>query len=130
MGKFVFGVPFRGSIILLFVISAIFLTGALGLGIFISIVTKNQLLASQIAVLSSFLPTFLLSGFVYEIFNMPHAVRAITYLVPARYFIVCLRGIFMKGVGIETLWPDVLLLIIFSCIAVFFAARRFKKKII
>ena len=87
MGRFVFDVPLRGNIFLLFILSSLFLTGALALGIYISTVAKNQLMASQMALLVSFLPTFLLSGFTYEIFNMPKFVQAITYFIPARYFI-------------------------------------------
>ena len=130
MGRFVFFVPFRGNLILLFALSAIFLTGALSLGIFISIVAKNQLLASQVAILTSFLPTFLLSGFTYEIFNMPKFVQVITYLVPARYFIVCLRGIYLKGVGLRALWPNAVCLIAFALITVTLATKKFKKKIL
>ncbi len=129
MGRFVFDVPMRGSVILLFGMSAIFLTGALALGIYISVAAKNQLMASQMAMLTSFLPTFLLSGFTYEIFNMPKFVQAITYLIPARYFIIILRGIYLKKVGMETLWPQALCLLIFSVVSVALAVRKFKKKI-
>ena len=129
MGRFVFGVPMRGSIVLLFVLSSLFLAGALGLGIFISIVAKSQLMASQLAILTSFIPTLLLSGFTYEIFNMPKAVQAITYFIPARYFIVILRGIYLKAVGLRVLWPEVLCLCIFTFITVSLAVKRFKKKI-
>ena len=129
MGRFLFAVPLRGNIILLFVMSAIFLTGALSIGIFISVAAKNQLLASQMAILTSFLPAFLLSGFTYEIFNMPKFVQAITFLIPARYFIIILRGIYLKNVGLETLWRPSLLLSIFSVLAVSLAVRKFKKKI-
>lgn len=130
MGRFVFQVPLRGSLVLLFILSSLFLTGALCMGIYISIIAKNQLMASQLAILTSFLPTFLLSGFTYEIFNMPKFVRAITYLIPARYFITILRGIFLKDVGIFVLWREALCLILFTCAAVFVAVRKFKKKII
>jgi ABC-2 type transport system permease protein len=129
MGRFVFGVPLRGSVILLFCLSSLFLTGALMLGIFISVSAKNQFLASQLALLTSFLPTFLLSGFTYEIFNMPKFVQAITYFVPARYFIVILRGIYLKKVGIETLWPQALCLLAFAIITTSITIRKFKKKI-
>lgn len=129
MGILLFGVPLRGSPVLLFITSGIFLTGALMLGIYISIAAKSQLLASQMAILTSFLPTFMLSGFTYEIFNMPKWVQYITYLVPARYFIVILRGIYLKGVGIEALWPNIIALLIFSFIAVRLAIMKFKKKV-
>ncbi|MBN1526212.1 MAG: ABC transporter permease [Candidatus Omnitrophica bacterium] len=130
MGKFVFQVPLRGSILFLFVTSSLFLTGALGLGIYISTVAKSQLMASQMAILASFLPTFLLSGFTYEIFNMPKAVQAFTYLIPARYFITILRGIYLKGVGITDLWFETICLVVFTFLAAGAAIKKFKKKIL
>jgi ABC-2 type transport system permease protein len=130
MGRFVFGVPINGSILLLFIWSAVFLTGALCLGIFISVAAKNQLFASQMAILTSFLPTFLLSGFTYEIFNMPKFVQGMTYFIPARYFIIILRGIYLKKVGLETLWPHALALAAFALVSMTIAVRKFKKKII
>jgi ABC-2 type transport system permease protein len=129
VGNMLFGVPLRGSIVLLFICSGIFLTGALMLGIYISVVAKNQLMASQMAILTSFLPTFMLSGFTYEIFNMPQWVQAITYLVPARYFIVILRGIYLKGVGFETLWLNIIPLVVFAFVAARAAIFKFKKKV-
>lgn len=130
MGKFVFDVPLRGSLPLLFIASSLFLTGSLGLGIYISTVAKNQLMASQMALLISFLPTLLLSGFTYEIFNMPKVVQAFTYLIPARYFIVILRGIYLKNVGLRDLWFEMLCLAIFMCLAGGAAIKKFKKKIL
>jgi len=130
LGRFVFLVPLRGSLIQLFIMSALFLTGALSLGIFISTVAKSQLMASQMAILTSFLPTFLLSGFTYEIFNMPQAVQAITFLIPARYFIKILRGIYLKDVGMVELWPEAICLIIFSILMSRLAIHKFKKKIL
>ena len=129
LGVFVFSVPLRGSIALLFVLSSVFLTGALALGIYISVAAKSQLMASQLAILTSFLPTFLLSGFTYEIFNMPPFVRAITYLIPARYFIVILRGIYLKAVGLDMLWWDSTCLLLFAVLAVLVTIKKFKKKI-
>lgn len=129
MGKFVFSVPLRGSIFLLFILSSVFLTGALALGIYISTVSKNQLMASQMALLVSFLPTLLLSGFTYEIFNMPKVVQAFTYLIPARYFITILRGIYLKGIGISDLWFETLCLFLFVYLATGAAIKKFKKKI-
>lgn len=130
MGKFVFTVPLRGNIFLLFTLSAVFLTGALALGIYISTVARNQLMASQMALLASFLPTLLLSGFTYEIFNMPKIVQAFTYFIPARYFITILRGIYLKGIGIADLWFETLCLLLFTYIATGAAIKKFKKKII
>ena len=97
IGVWVFGVPFRGSVLTLFAISSAFLMPALGLGLFISAATKNQFVASQIALLSAFLPTFLLSGFIYEIGSMPWPIQGLTYLVPARYLIPALQSVFLAG---------------------------------
>lgn len=126
--QFIYHVPFRGNILLLFVLSGLFLTGALGQGMFISIAAKNQLLASQMAVLSTFLPAFLLSGFAYAISNMPRAIQLITYIIPARYFITILRAIYLKGVGLKVLWIDVLFLLVFTVVMIALAGRKFKKK--
>lgn len=129
MGEFVFHVPLRGSIGLLFLLSSIFITGALTLGMFISIATKQQLISSQISILATFIPAFLLSGFVYSIENMPLFIQAITYIVPARYFISILKGIYLKGIGIKYFILDAVLLSIFALIVMFAAARKFKKKV-
>lgn len=129
MALFVFRVPFRGDVALLFSFSSIFLIGALSLGILISIVMRNQLLASQTAILATFLPAFLLSGFMYAIINMPKAIQVITCIVPARYFINILRGIYLKGVGFSILWKQALFLVIFAVLVTSAAVRLFKKKI-
>jgi ABC-2 type transport system permease protein len=129
MALFVFRVPFRGDVALLFFFSSIFLIGALSLGILISIVMRNQLLASQTAILATFLPAFLLSGFMYAIINMPKAIQVITCIVPARYFINILRGIYLKGVGFSILWKQALFLVIFAVLVTGAAVRLFKKKI-
>ena len=86
-------------------------------------------MASQMALLASFLPTLLLSGFTYEIFNMPKVVQAFTYFIPARYFITILRGIYLKGVGITDLWFETLCLTLFTYLATGAAIKKFKKKI-
>ncbi|MDE2303280.1 MAG: ABC transporter permease [Sphingomonadales bacterium] len=101
-----FGVPFRGSVLALALVSSAFLLPALGLGLFVSTVTRNQFVASQIALLASFLPTFLLSGFLYEISSMPAWIRAITFLVPARYLIPPLQTIFLVGDVWPMFWRD------------------------
>jgi ABC-2 type transport system permease protein len=130
MGQFAFHVPLRGNIVLLFILSGLFLTGALMIGMFISTFAKNQLMASQMAMLATFLPGFLLSGFAYPISNMPKFVQVITYIVPARYFITILRGIYLKGVGLKVFWPDILFLFLFTSVMVILASIMFKKKIV
>ena len=129
MGQFIFIVPLRGNLILLLILSSIFLIGALGQGIYFSIVAKNQRSAMQLAILTTFLPTFLLSGFVYPIYNMPKIIQVITYALPARYFINILKGIYLKAEGLNILWPQALFLLLFALMMVFFAYRRFEKKV-
>ncbi len=129
MAEFVFHVPLRGSLALLFVLSSLFLIGALMLGMFVSIATKQQLVASQISILATFIPAFLLSGFVYSIENMPLFIQMITFIVPARYFISILKGIYLKGIGLPYLLGDVALLSLFAFIAIFAANKKFKKRV-
>ena len=96
-----FGLPMRGSWLLLLAALTLFLVGALGLGLLISSVAETQQVAFQLALLASFLPTLMLSGFIFPIASMPQVLQAITRVVPARYFLTALRGILLKGVGVE-----------------------------
>lgn len=130
MGEFLFRVPLRGNVALLFGMAAVFLAGALSLGMVISIVTKSQLLASQLAMVLTFLPSFLLSGFMYAIGNMPHAIQVITYLIPARYFVALLKGIYLKGIGLEILVVEAVLLAAFGALMVLAANVKFKKVLV
>jgi ABC-2 type transport system permease protein len=130
MGEFVFRVPLRGNLALLFGMAAIFLVGAMSQGILISVATKNQLLANQLAMVTTFVPSLLLSGFVFAIGNMPKALQLITYVIPARYFIALLKGIYLKGVGLEILAAEAALLTVFSAAMVFLANVTFKKKLV
>lgn len=129
IGVFLFDVPFRGSAGLLMVLSLAFIVGALGLGMFISAVARSQLLATQLAMILTFLPAFLLSGFMFAIDVMPPALQAITYLIPARYFLVVTRGLFLKGVGVEVLATEGLLMIAFAALGIFGATRAFRKEL-
>lgn len=129
IGVFLFKVPLRGSLLLLSLTSLLFLIGALGLGLFISAVAKSQLLASQIAMLATFLPAYLLSGFMFSIAVMPAPLKAVTFLVPARYFLVVTRGIFLKGVGLEVLAADALLMAAFAALGLSLAIRAFRKEL-
>lgn len=130
MGEFLFQIPLRGSVALLFGTAAIFLAGALSLGILISIVTRSQLLASQLAMVLTFLPSFLLSGFMYAIDNMPTPIQLITHLIPARYFVALLKGIYLKGIGLEILAVEAGLLTIFGIVMVLLANAKFNKKLV
>jgi ABC-2 type transport system permease protein len=129
LGQFMFHVPLRGNVALLFGVASIFLVGVLTMGMLFSIATKSQLLASQLAMTATFLPSFILSGFIFAIVNMPRPVQWLTYLVPARYFIGILKGIYLKGVGLEILALDTVLLIAFAAAMVLVAHKKFKKKL-
>ena len=127
---YVFEVPMRGSFLLLVATSCLFLFGTLFWGIYLSAVTKTQLAAYQMAMLSSFLPAFMLSGFVYAIESMPPAIQAFSHLVSASYFVTILKGIFLKGVGLEVLWIDTLFLAAYATVVFFLATRKLKQKIV
>jgi ABC-2 type transport system permease protein len=129
LGEFLFRVPLRGSVALLFALAAIFLAGALSLGMLISIVTKNQLVANQLAMVTTFVPSLLLSGFVFAISNMPKPLQLISYVIPARYFVALLKGIYLKGVGLEILAGEAALLTVFGAGMVFLANVTFRKKL-
>ncbi len=129
LGIVVFGVPFRGSVLLLGAMSLLFLLGAFGLGIFISAVAGSQLLAMQIAMVATYLPALLLSGFLFDIAGMPLVLQAFTFLVPARYFVSVTRGILLKGVGAGVLWPQALFMVLFAVVGLTLATRVFRKEI-
>ena len=101
LSYFLFHVPLRGSFLALFLTSSAFLTASLGMGFFISTICRNQFFASQLALLVAFLPSFILSGALFEISAMPSAIRTITHLFPARYYVTCLQTVFMAG----DIWP-------------------------
>ncbi|MFA5057348.1 MAG: ABC transporter permease, partial [Opitutaceae bacterium] len=112
-----------------FAMAALFIVGTLAQGILISVLARGQLLASQIAMVSTFLPAFLLSGFMFAIANMPPVVQAITYIVPARYFVALVKGIYLRGVGLETLWADAVFLVVFATVVLALAMLKFKKRL-
>ncbi len=129
MGEFLFDVPLRGSVALLLALSAVFLVGALSMGMLVSIVARSQLMATQLAMLLTFLPSFLLSGFMYAIGNMPAPIRAATHVVPARYFVSILKGIYLKGVGLPVLAGEAALLSAFGAAVVLLATRKLRKSL-
>jgi len=126
---FIFGVPFRGSVLALYALSASFLMPALGQGLLISAATKNQFLASQLALLSAFLPAFLLSGFLFEINSMPWIIRIVTTIVPARYLIPSLQSVFVAG----DIWPmflrSIAVMLTIGVVLFILAARSTRKRI-
>jgi ABC-2 type transport system permease protein len=129
MGTLLFGVPLRGNGLLLFSLAGLFLLGAICQGFVVSIVTRNQLLSSQISIILSYLPAFILSGFIYPISNMPLVVQLVTYVFPARYIVSILKGIFSKGIGLEILWMEALLLGVYALAMIFWAHKRFQKRV-
>lgn len=129
MSQVVFHVPLRGSVLLLLGMASIFSAGVLCMGLLVSIGAKNQLVASQLGILLTFIPSYLLSGFIFAIPNMPHAIQVVTYFVPARYFITVLKGIYLKGVGLEVLGYEALLLTAFGAATVLLARAKFRKKL-
>jgi ABC-2 type transport system permease protein len=129
VGVVIFGVPLKGSWVLLLFSACVFLYGALAWGLYISAMFRNQLAAYQMGTLTSFLPAFLLSGFIYPLANMPWIIRVISFIIPARYFIDMTKGIFLKGLGLRYLWLDLLLLIVYAVGISFLAVRRLRQKI-
>ncbi len=128
-GMVLFGTPLNGNVVELAVLTLLFLTGALGLGIFISAAVKSQVLATQIAMVATYLPAVLLSGFLFDIASMPPVLRAVTYLIPARYFVTVTRGIFLKGVGLDVLWPQAVFMAAFAVLGLGLATRVFRKEL-
>jgi ABC-2 type transport system permease protein len=129
LGKWVFEVPLRGSIVLLFALSCVYILVALALGLIISTVARTQLLANQMAMITGFLPTFLLSGFTFSIANMPTWLQVITYGIAPRYYVAILKDIFLKGVGFSYLWRETLVLIAMAVAGLWVASRTFKKEL-
>ncbi len=129
VGVFVFRVPFRGSLPLLAVSTCVFLFGALFWGIFVSASVRTQAAAYQMGILSSFLPAFLLSGFIYSIETMPWVIQVITYIIPARYVVTILKGIFLKGVGLSVLWGELGLLTLYALIVFVLTTRKLNQKL-
>lgn len=129
VGIFVYGVPFRGNVLVLALTTVIFLSGAFFWGILVSAVARSQLFAFQMGLVTTFLPSFLLSGFLYAIENMPVPIQVITHVVPARYFVNIVRGIFLKGVGLDVLGGEVLFLVAFSGLVFWAAERKMRQKL-
>lgn len=129
VGMIVYSVPFRGDLFALLSFSSLFLFAALGLGFLISVTTKSQQMAYQMAMLASFLPTFLFSGFLFPISSMPKALQYLTLLIPARYYVTVARDIFLKGSGWNELYMEGLVLSGFAILIIFIASKQFKKRL-
>jgi len=128
VGILVFNIPFRGSALLLALASLLYVACTLGMGLIISARASSVDTANQLAALIGFLPTFMLSGFIFPISSLPIALQAISFLFPGRYFMVITRTIFLKGGGMEVLWPQMLALTIFAVVMVSLAASMYRER--
>jgi ABC-2 type transport system permease protein len=129
LGVWLFGVPLRGSLVLLFAASSLFLLAALGMGLLISTVTKNQFVAGQVAIIITFLPAFILSGFIFDIGSMPRAVQAITHIIAARYFVTILQTLFLAGNVWSVLVPNALALALMAAFFLGMSRRKLRKRL-
>lgn len=123
-----FDLPMRGSWASLLLANSLFLLGALATGLLVSTIADSQLVAFQIALILAFLPTFLLSGFVFPIQNMPGPIQVVTHIVPARYFLIALRGIVLKGVGLDVVWPQLAALTVYAFVVLSLASVRLSRE--
>jgi ABC-2 type transport system permease protein len=128
MGQILFGVVIKGSFILMLIASTVYLMVALAMGLFISVAVKSQLVANQIAILTSYLPALLLSDFVFPIENMPFILKKISYIVPARYFIDILNGLYLRNIGFTYLWKDYLVLILMFFVFYILTFKKLRKE--
>jgi ABC-2 type transport system permease protein len=128
-GAWGFGLPLKGDFVLLSVCALLFLVAMLGQGLLISVVTRNQMVASQLAMMMTMLPTMMLSGFILPIENMPLPVRALSEILPARHMVTILRGILLKDNGIGELWTDVLALALYAVAMLTLSTRRFQRRL-
>jgi ABC-2 type transport system permease protein len=129
MGQVVFTVPFRGSIVVLAISTCLFLFGALFWGIFISAAARNQVAAYQLGMLTTFLPGFLMSGFVFALDTMPKAIQVISVIVPARYFVTVVKDVFLKGLGLRVIWLELVFLAIYATIVFLLSVRKMNQKV-
>jgi ABC-2 type transport system permease protein len=129
IGIYLFDVPLKGSLLLLMMFSSLFLFGSLGLGVFISAAARSQLLASQVSLITSYLPALLLSGFMFSISNMPTPLQVITHIIPARYFVTMLKSVYLKGGTLKLLVFETAALAIFGILTFVLANKKFHKRI-
>jgi len=129
LAKLIFNVPFRGNMALLALLSFFYLYASLSLGVFVSTKAKTQQVALMLAMVGTLLPSILLSGFIFPIPSMPWILRLLSYAVPARYYLVIIRGIMLKGIGFEFLWVPTLFLFGFGTLLLIISSARFKTKL-
>ena len=128
LGQILFGIVMKGNFWLMLASASLYLCVALSLGLLISNMTKSQLMANQIAILTTYLPSLLLSNFVFPVINMPKFLQMLTLVVPARYFIDILSGIYLRNLGIAYIWPSMLVLFLMFVLLTFFNFRLLKKE--
>lgn len=124
-----FQVPFRGSYFILFISTSIFLLAALGIGLVVSSTTRNQFVASQIAIIIGFLPAFMLSGFIFEISSMPWIIQMMTYIFPPRYFVTILQSSFLSGTTWDLVLPSLLIMSLIASLFLGISALKMVKRI-
>jgi len=128
LGVFWFGVPLRGNPLILLLGNLLFLMSSVGIGLFISTISSTQQQA-QISTFFFMIPAFILSGFAFPIENMPEWLQYVTYINPLRYFIIIIRGVFLKGVGLHILWPEIIALAILGGLTILLSSLRFQKRL-
>ena len=124
----IFGITVRGSFIFLFFATFIYILSTLGLGLFVSTISKTQQQAMMLAIFTIMMPMIYLSGFVFPIENMPESIQIITHVIPLKYFMTIIRGIILKGIGFSELWKDLSILLFIGIIILFFSSLRFRKR--
>jgi ABC-2 type transport system permease protein len=127
-GWLLFGVAVKGSWLWLFLATSAFLAGGLGMGLLISTIAGTQRMAYQFSGLLTMLPSFLLSGWIFPLRNMPIPVQVVSYIIPARYFLPILRAVIVKGVGIETFWPNMVFLVVFALVVIGLSTARLRRQ--
>jgi len=127
MSVWLFQVPLRGSLVVMFVTSALFLITALGMGLLISSIARNQFMAGHIAIITTFLPAFILSGFIFDIHSMPDVVQAVTYIIAARYYVSILQSVFLAGDVWVVIWPNAIALVLMSFVFLALVRRSMRK---
>jgi len=126
---FWFGIPIRGGIIFYIFSSFLYILSTLGLGLFVSTISKTQAQAMMVTVFGVIVPMIYLSGFAFPIENMPQSIQYITYIIPLRYFITIIRGVILKGIGFTELWLETFILMAMGVLILFFSAKRFHKRL-
>jgi ABC-2 type transport system permease protein len=129
MGEYLFQVPLRGSAPLFIALAALFMLVVLGQGLLISVIARSTLDAYQMAMLTTFLPSFILSGAMFAVHQMPTALQVASFFVPATYLVTISKGIYLKGIGLNILWPNALMLALFAAAFLLLAGRKLVKKI-